>query len=127
MNKETFLYILPLLDLSAGMRSTHIPPILRLAVTLNFLGGGGYQRQVGADWSAPMGQSTVCEVISLTLKQMERKLCPLTIKFDQSASETTKMFFYEKNQIPGGRILFLSKNKLILLLVFFFLNLFRFL
>ncbi|XP_055908804.1 putative nuclease HARBI1 [Eupeodes corollae] len=101
LTKETFLHILHLLELPSGIRSTHISPILQLAITLNFLGGGAYQRQVGADWSAPIAQSTVCEVISSTLKKMERTLCPLKIKFTPSNSEATKRYFYEKYDIPG--------------------------
>lgn len=66
---SSFLYILNLLDLPDGVRSTHIPPILQLAATLNLLGGGGYQRQVGADWVAPMGQSTVSEVTRKVIKK----------------------------------------------------------
>ncbi|XP_055844508.1 putative nuclease HARBI1 [Episyrphus balteatus] len=101
VTKETFLSILDLLELPVGVRSTYIPPILQLAATLNFLGGGAYQRQVGADWSAPMGQSTVCEVITSTLRKMETKLCPSKIKFSPTAMEGTKRYFYEKYRIPG--------------------------
>lgn len=101
ISKDTFLSILHILDLPTGIRSTHITPDLQLAVTLNFLGSGGYQRQVGADWSAPMGQSTICEVTTSTLRQMERKLCPLKIKFMPSALERTKTHFYEKFGFPG--------------------------
>ncbi|XP_055852085.1 putative nuclease HARBI1 isoform X2 [Episyrphus balteatus] len=48
-----------------------------------------------------MAQSTICEVTTSTLHKMERKLCPLKIKFMPSASESIKTHFYEKFRIPG--------------------------
>lgn len=106
LTKEAFLQVLRLLDLPSGVRSTHVPPILQLAATLNVLGGGGYQRQVGADWAAPMGQSTVSEISVAVIKKMQTVLCPLMIKF--SPTESTKEYFFEKYKIPGGNYTFIN-------------------
>lgn len=97
------MIVLRLLDLPSGLRSTYIPPMLQLAATLNILGGGAYQRQVGSDWAAPMGQSTIAEITSKVIKRMQSVLCPLMIKF--VPMESTKEFFFEKYRIPGGIII----------------------
>lgn len=95
-----FKYVLEDLKLESGQRSTFIPPILKLATTLEILGGGSYQWQTGVDFVAPMAHSTVSIVTQTVIQEMERVLCPKWIRF--SPSENTKSYCYEKYGIPGG-------------------------
>lgn len=107
MSKEAFTYLLNALNFPSGIRATHIRPIHQLALTLNILGGGSYQRQVGADWSIPLGQSTVSKISSAVIDKMQLVLCPQWIKFIPSSR--TKQYYLEKFGIPGG-ILLLKKR-----------------
>ncbi|XP_067630133.1 putative nuclease HARBI1 isoform X5 [Eurosta solidaginis] len=72
LTKEIFMEILREINLREGVRSTYIPPILRLAATLEILAGGGYQWQTGG---APMGHSTLSKVFRSTLVSMDEHLC----------------------------------------------------
>ncbi|XP_058840877.1 putative nuclease HARBI1 [Topomyia yanbarensis] len=99
VNKEVFVYLHTQLHLPNGARCTFIPPILQLATTLQLLGGGSYQWQVGVDFVAPMSQSTVHYVTTSVIKEMESAFCKKWIRF--KISNVTKQFFYAKYRIPS--------------------------
>lgn len=104
MDKELFKYLVDTLNLHSGTYCTYIPPIQQVAIALNFLGGGGYQHQIGRDFNSPTCQGKVSKILSNVFLQMENKLCPLMIKF--VVSEETKLYFYNKYKIPGGKLHF---------------------
>lgn len=84
-------------------KSSAIPPILKLAVTLRFLAEGSYQRGVGQDYLIGMAQATVSVVITEVLNILETFMCPKYIKFELSEAEKkeSKAHFYSKFGFPG--------------------------
>lgn len=103
MSKEAFKYILETVNLPVGERSTRLTPKMRLALCLELLGGGGYQWVSGNDFMCPVSQGTLSKIFSEVLEKLEEVLCPIWIKFEPSSE--CKKYFYEKFNIPGGKIL----------------------
>ncbi|XP_067630128.1 putative nuclease HARBI1 isoform X1 [Eurosta solidaginis] len=97
LTKEIFMEILREINLREGVRSTYIPPILRLAATLEILAGGGYQWQTGG---APMGHSTLSKVFRSTLVSMDEHLCSKWILFEKRF-QPCKEWFNQKYNFPG--------------------------
>ncbi|XP_054746664.1 putative nuclease HARBI1 [Anastrepha obliqua] len=100
LTKEVFMYVLCEINLREGLRSTYIPPILRLAATLEILAGGGYQWQTGGAHTAAMGHSTLSKIFRSTLSSMEETLCNQWISFEKSF-QPCKEWFHEKYNFPG--------------------------
>lgn len=102
MSKEAFMYVFNKLNLNEGVRSTYIPPILRLACTLQVLGSGGYQWLAAEDINMPLNQGTLSLVMTEVLHKIENILCPKWIQFSPSENNETKNYFFSKYKIPGG-------------------------
>lgn len=90
-------------DLPAPIRSTSVTPAAKLAVTLKFLGQGGYQHQIGQDRFAGLAQPTTSKCIAEVVNAIEKNLCPKHIKFQMTAQEKreAKNHFYSKFRLPG--------------------------
>ncbi|XP_053948572.1 putative nuclease HARBI1 [Anastrepha ludens] len=94
------MYVLSEINLREGLRSTYIPPILRLAATLEILAGCGYQWQTGGAHTAAMGHSTLPKIFRSTLSSMEETLCNQWISFEKNF-QPCKEWFQEKYNFPG--------------------------
>ncbi|XP_067647097.1 putative nuclease HARBI1 isoform X2 [Eurosta solidaginis] len=100
LTKEIFMEVLREINLREGVRSPYIPPILRLAATLEILAGGGYQWQTGGAHTAPMGHSTLSKVYRSTLVSMDEHLCRKWILFEKDF-QPCKELFNQKYNFPG--------------------------
>lgn len=103
LTKEAFIYVLKQLDLSEGIRSTYIPPVLRLAITLTVLASGGYQGVVSNDFICPVSKTTVSSVLDEVLFKAEECICNKWIKLSKN-NESCKQYFFQKYNIPGGKM-----------------------
>lgn len=99
LNKEAFMFVLEGINWSNTIRRTAIPPILKLAATLELLAKGSYQDVLGNDFVLGMAQSTISKVFSEVLEVIEENICPDWIKFQ--ISDETRQFFFEKYNFPG--------------------------
>uniref|UniRef100_A0A1A9X3N7 DDE Tnp4 domain-containing protein n=1 Tax=Glossina brevipalpis TaxID=37001 RepID=A0A1A9X3N7_9MUSC len=115
VSKAAFQYILEKIEISGGMRSTYIPPVVRLALSLQLLGSGSYQWVTGCGYCMNVAQSTVSTIVSEVVQELQRSLCAEWIQF--RINSDAKMWFYEKYGIPGvfgcvsGTHIYLSRPK----------------
>ncbi|XP_055922492.1 putative nuclease HARBI1 [Eupeodes corollae] len=104
VNKHAFGYILNIITPGFKItQSSAIPPYIKLACALRFLGSGSYQNGVGSDFELGLAQSTVSVVLSEVLDLLEVKICPVWIKADMSTSEKqeARNYFFERARLPG--------------------------
>lgn len=105
LNKDAFMYVFNSIKnhLSSPHRSTAIPPLLKLAATLKFLGQGGYQHQIGQDRLLGISQQSISSCITEVCEVIENILCPKHIVFEitEDKKREAKIHFYNKSGIPG--------------------------
>ncbi|XP_055912937.1 putative nuclease HARBI1 isoform X2 [Eupeodes corollae] len=104
LSKEAFIFILQeISEEFKDQNSNGIPSILKLAATMRFLAEGSYQKGVGQDVLLGMAQPTVSNVLSETLKILERKLCPkmINLKMNEQEKLEEKTTIYENSGFPG--------------------------
>lgn len=90
-------------DLKAPQRSTGIPPLIKLAVTLKVLAQGGYQHQIGQDRFLGISQPSVSSCLAEVCESIEKILCAKHIVFEMTTEEKmeAKRYFFDKCGIPG--------------------------
>lgn len=105
LNKEAFCYVLEEIQdfLKAPVRTSSIPPILKLATSLRFFAEGSYQKCSGNDFNLGLAQPTVSVVLTEMLNVLEEHICGKWITAQLSAEEQNacKMFFFVKTGFPG--------------------------
>lgn len=105
LNKEAFMYVLNNIkdDLKPAERSTAIPPLLKLAATLKFLGQGGYQHQIGQDRLLGFSQPSVSLYMSEVCQAIEKNICTknIVLQMTEEKMREAKRTFLEKCGIPG--------------------------
>lgn len=104
MSQEAFIYVLNNIGSELNTtKSSAIPPIIKLAATLKFLGQGGYQHQIGQDHYLAISQPAMSRCLAEVCVVIEKILCPKHIKFDMSEDEKkeAKTFFFRKFNFPG--------------------------
>ncbi|XP_055909458.1 putative nuclease HARBI1 isoform X1 [Eupeodes corollae] len=104
LSKHAFQYVLS--QISSGFQTTQssaIPPILKLACALRFLGCGSYQNSVGNDFELGFSQPTVSVVLSEVLNLLEARICPVWINADMSTNEKqeARNYFFQRAGLPG--------------------------
>jgi nuclease HARBI1 len=90
-------------DLSFSVRSSAIDPTRKLAIALRFYAVGSYQQCVGNQVLLSTSQSAVSKIIAEVTTILERKICPIWIKFPITNEEklSLKSEFYNKYGFPG--------------------------
>lgn len=105
LNKEAFKYVLERITpkLKQPIRSTHLPNILKLAVTMRILAEGSYQKGSGNDFNVSMSQSSVSNVFRECIEAMHRVLCHEWIVFptDEVEKQQIKEHFFNRTGFPG--------------------------
>jgi hypothetical protein len=110
-------------DFKMTYRNTAVSPVLKVCASLRFLAAGSYQQCVGNDLNLGLSQPMVSNALSEFLDVMERKICPLWIKFEMTEEEkrNAKRTFFEKSGIPviiqaidGTQLKIISPGKAIL-------------
>ena len=89
-------------ELKPRRRSTGVSNEIKLATTLRFLAGGGYQHGTGEEVMLSLAQQTVSDVISEVCRAIENRICPKIISFiSDEEQKIAKQWFFEKNGLPG--------------------------
>nr|XP_029714158.1 putative nuclease HARBI1 [Aedes albopictus] len=105
VTKDLFSYLLNIMETKLGVtvKSSSIPPILKLSAALRFFTVGSYQKGVGNDLFVGMAQPTLSKVLSSVIEVFEAEVCPTAICFPESEAEMDeiKLAFYEKHGFPG--------------------------
>lgn len=105
LSKDAFSYVLEQItpELSTNIRTTSVPPILKLASSLRFLAEGSYQTSAGNDFNIGLAQQTVSKVFAEVLNAAEKVLRPIWISLTMTDMEKSdsKRFFYNTYGFPG--------------------------
>lgn len=89
--------------MSTPIGSASVSPVIKLTTFLRFIAEGGYQKGVGNDYFAGLGQSTVSKAISEMLHFFEAEICAPNINFPRTVEEknSIKYGYYDKTGFPG--------------------------
>lgn len=101
LSREAFKCILDSTSFPAISRCTAVPPVLKLAATLNLLASGSYQLNVGGSFLFGMAQPTISTIFNETIVLLEEALCSDWVKIEPSLFNETKKHFFRKFKIPG--------------------------
>lgn len=105
VTKDLFRYLMDNVGnkLGGSVKSSSVPPMLRLTAALRFFAEGSYQKGVGNDLFAGMAQPTLSKALSSVIEAFEVEICPVAIQFPTSEAEKDeiKRSFYEKTGFPG--------------------------
>lgn len=85
------------------IKSSAVPKVLKLAVTLRILAEGSYQKGAGNDYNVGLSQSSVSKIFTECIDAMHSEICPSWISFQMTELEKSEIkdYFYKKFKFPG--------------------------
>lgn len=86
-----------------SVRSSAIPPLLKVCAGLRFFAEGSFQKSHGNDFNIGMAQPTLSIVLEEVVRAIEEKVCKIWIvsKLTEEEKSESKTFFYKKTKFPG--------------------------